>query len=98
MTVFVNAADLDGLQIEAQGTGEFRIQACCPICRSLVSLSIDAPDAEMRREVSTECRSGQDWPRFFQLCARYSPDETDDESGVDVWGMVKRDVNQERYD
>jgi len=98
MTEFVNSADLGGLRIEALEGGGFRIQARCSLCRHPVSLQIDAPDAEMHREVSIECRSGRDWPRFFQLCARYSPDETDDESGVDVWGMVKRDVNQERYD
>jgi hypothetical protein len=94
----INAPDLGGLEITPLEGGAFFVSARCPLCRSLVSLRIDAPDAEMSREVAAECRSGEDWPRFFQLTARFSPSETDDESGVDVWGTVERDVHNEEYD
>lgn len=98
MATIVNGADLADLKITPLDGGAFSISARCPLCRSLVSLRIDASDVEMNREVATECRSGGDWPRFFQLSARFSPSETDDESGLDVWGTIERDVHNEEYD
>jgi len=88
MAEHVDQRDLEDLKITPLDGGGFYVLARCPLCRDLVSLRIGVPDAEMHREIVTDCRSGGDWPRFFQLCARYSPDETDDPSGLDVWGQV----------
>ena len=94
----IDSQDLEGLKISPLEGGASFVSARCPLCRGLVSLRIDASDVEMNREVTAECRSGGDWPRFFQLSARFSPSETDDESGVDVWGTIERDVHNEEYD
>jgi len=84
----INARDLEELQVTALDPGGFFISANCPLCREIVSLRLTASDAGSRTLRETDCRSGSDGLASFQLCARYSPEETDDPSGVDVWGEV----------
>ncbi|MEX0887915.1 MAG: hypothetical protein WD940_00995 [Patescibacteria group bacterium] len=98
MSEIIDARDLEGVKITPLEPGGFFVSAPCPLCRRWVSLRLTAGDVGSRTAQGTECRSGGDWPRFFQLHARYSPEETDDSSGVDVWGLVERDVHNEEYD
>uniref|UniRef100_A0A831Z018 Uncharacterized protein n=1 Tax=candidate division WWE3 bacterium TaxID=2053526 RepID=A0A831Z018_UNCKA len=95
MAEIVNYRDLEGFKILALESGGFFIAASCPICGGTVALHLTAHDLETNRQIEIECRSGKDWPKFFQLHARYSPDETDDESGVDVWGEIFESPEQE---
>lgn len=98
MGEIINSRDLEGFAIISLESGGVFVSASCPICGGAVSFLLTAHDLENNTQVETECRSGSDWPKFFQLHARYSPEETDNESGVDVWGTVERDVHNEEYD
>lgn len=86
MTQIIEGADLEGLKITPLEGGGFSVSARCHLCRQTVTVQLSAGEMEGRSQVTRVCSSGQDWPQLFQLCARYSPEETDDESGVDVWG------------
>ncbi len=86
MPQIVNGADLAGLQIAPLEGGGFSVSVRCYRCHETVSLRLSASEVEGRSQATVVCSSGRDWPGLFQLCARYSPDETDDENGVDVWG------------
>jgi len=88
MATIVNGADLTGLRIIPLDPGGFFISAHCSLCREIVSLRLTAGDVGSRTLRETDCRSGSDGLASFQLCARYSPEETDDPSGMDVWGEV----------
>lgn len=94
----VNSRDLAGFKITSLDSGGVLVSASCPLCQGTVSLGLTAHDLETRRQAEVGCRSGRDWPRFFQLHARFSPDETDNDNGVDVWGTIEQDVQNEEYD
>ena len=87
MTTIVNGNDLAGLQVTSLDPGFF-ISARCAVCGERVSLRLTADDIETNSQVEQACSSGSDLPQSFQLSARYSSSETDDPSGVDVWGEV----------
>ena len=88
MPRIVNDDDLVGLRITPLDGGAFFVLARCPVCGDCVSLRLTAHDVETNSQVEQACSSGGDWPLFFQLTARYSPSETDDPSGVGVWGEI----------
>lgn len=88
MAQIVKGADLVGLKITPLEGGGFFISARCALCQETISVRLSAGEVEGRSQETRVCSSGRDWPSLFQLCARYSPDETDDESGVDVWGEI----------
>ncbi|OGC59797.1 hypothetical protein A2890_02695 [candidate division WWE3 bacterium RIFCSPLOWO2_01_FULL_53_14] len=86
MVTIVNGADLADLKITPLDGGAFFISARCALCVEKISLHLSSDQAEGRSQATVVCSSGGDWPGLFQLCARYSPSETDHPSGVDVWG------------
>jgi len=86
MPQIVRGADLDGLKITPLDGGGFSVSARCALCQETIFVRLSASDLEGRSREVRVCHSGRDWPQLFQLCARYSPEEADDESGVDVWG------------
>ncbi len=96
MGTTVNWQDLLDLHITSQEGGGFRVSAKCPLCGERVYLYLSASDVEQRCQVEAPCKSGKDeWPRSFQLSARHNPDETDHESGVDVWGFIEGEGGEE---
>lgn len=88
MTKIVNGADLAELRITPLEGGAFQVSARCALCQAKIHLHLSASEVERRLQETVVCPSGSDWPQLFQLCARYSQEETDDESGVDVWGEI----------
>ncbi|GEM_PF-6277735 len=88
MARLVDRADLLGVRIVPLESGPVFVQARCPLCREIVRLHLAVGDVEMGREAAASCLSGRDWPGTFELHARYSPEETDAEDGVDVWGLI----------
>jgi len=92
----INAQDLRELKITPLEGGAFFVSACCAVCDERVSFRLTAHDVETNSQVEQACSSGSDWPNSFQLSARYSPSETDDPSGVDVWGEIFGSPERER--
>lgn len=80
----VDERDLEGLKIVPLNGGGFHVSVKCPLCRGIVALRLVGGDYQVEKE----CRSGGDWPKYFQLCVRRSPSEIDDPSGLKVWGRI----------